>query len=216
MGIFLGLLVSIKPNFFLWVFLLAIMKNWKAVITSLIVVIICASIPLIRMSPEVYIQWFEAVSRVDSHVLTMPGNSSLPGLTSRMGIPQLGTILGLLLLVITTLVIFRNRDTVIESKWVHSAGIFLSLLVSPISWVGYTILTLPFYLSIKEWNIPTLVAAAILTVPFNFTMHFYYNYGPIIFIFWGWWYGFSLATCFIYIAFLFMKDISPNKVARQR
>lgn len=195
MGIFLGLLVSIKPNFFLWVLLLATQKNWKTVFTALIVMGFSAIVPLIRMSPEVYLQWIEA-TRVDSHVLIMPGNSSLFGLTSRMGIPLLGAILGLFLLGMTTLAVFRNRDAHTDPDLVNSTGIFLSLLISPISWVGYTILTLPFFLSKRVWDYPTIIAAAILTLPFNFSMHFYYYYGRLNFIFWGWWYGIALAICF--------------------
>jgi len=199
MGIFIGLLVSIKPNFILWVFLLAIQKNWKSVFAASVTIIICAAIPLTRLPPEVYSQWLEAAS-VDSRVLMMPGNSSLFGLTSRMGIPKMGAILGLLFLGITFLTIYRSRY-ITSPEAINSIGVFLSLLISPISWVGYTILTLPHFFSQRQWSHSTLIAAAILTLPFNFTMYYYYHFGKLNFIFWGWWYGIALTICFCYTLF---------------
>ncbi|MFZ5822131.1 MAG: glycosyltransferase family 87 protein [Chloroflexota bacterium] len=210
-GIFIGLLVSIKPNFILWVLLLASQKNWKSVLGASLAIIICAAIPLARMSPEVYSQWLEA-AQVDSHVLMMPGNSSLLGLTSRMGIPQVGAILGLLFLGITFLAVYRSRDITPNPEALNSTGVFLSLLISPISWVGYTILTLPYFLSQRRWGYSTLIAAAILTLPFNFTMYFYYQFGKLNFIFWGWWYGIALTICFCYTLFRIWRGTGQTKM----
>jgi hypothetical protein len=147
------------------------------------------------MSPEIYRQWLEA-ARVDSHILSMPGNSSLIGLTSRLGYPEIGTWLAILFLIVTVVLVFkRNRILQTDGEPVHTAGIFLSLLASPIAWAGYTILTLPYFLSQKKWSPTTIFAAAVLTVPFNITMQFYYS-GRLNFIFWGWWYGLALMICF--------------------
>jgi hypothetical protein len=157
------------------------------------------------MRPDVYLQWFEA-TRVESNVLTMPGNSSLLGLTSRIGITQFGLILGLIFLGAGAWKVFRADETQVNAEQVNSIGIFLSLLLSPISWVGYTILTLPFFLSRSRWSYPILIAAAILTLPFNFALHFYYDYGQFSFVFWGAWYGFALLICTIDILFSSQKE----------
>lgn len=193
-GIFIGLLVSIKPNFVLWLFLLAMRREWKITISAAVVILACAALPLTQMQPEVYVQWLEA-SRVDGRVLSMPGNGSLIGLTSRMNLPALGIVLGLALTAITALAVVRAREGRPAPDGVSAAGIFLSLLVSPITWTGYTILALPYFLSQKRWDAATLIAAFILTVPFNFTMYFYYYFGKFNFIFWGWWYGIALTLC---------------------
>jgi hypothetical protein len=196
-GIFLGLLISIKPNFIIWALLLAVAKNWKTVLASALTAAIMAAIPLLRMRPDVYLQWLEA-TRVDSHILSMPGNSSLVGLTSRLGSPEIGIGLAVLFLVLTVVLVFNyNREQVSDQRLVHSAGIFLSLLASPISWAGYTIFTLPYFLSQKRWSLPVIIAAAILVLPFNINMHFYYNFGQFNFVFWGWWYGLALAIVFL-------------------
>ena len=148
------------------------------------------------MSPEIYSLWLEA-AKVDYHILSMPGNSSLIGLTSRMGQPQTGIWLAILISGVTIVFIYRaNQFSDKQNITVSSAGVFLSLLASPISWAGYTILTLPYFLSQKKWSLATTLAAAILTVPFNITMHLYYYFGTFNFIFWGWWYGIALMICF--------------------
>jgi len=193
-GIFLGLLVSIKPNFILWILLLALRREWKTVFAATLVMLACAALPLTQTSPQVYLQWLEA-SQVDGRALTMPGNSSLIALASRMNLPALGIALSLALAAATAWTVYRARDGQSAPDGVSAAGIFLSLLVSPIAWAGYTILALPYFLSRKQWNAATTVAAFILTVPFNFTMYFYYYFGTFNFIFWGWWYGIALALC---------------------
>ncbi|WKZ34320.1 MAG: glycosyltransferase family 87 protein [Anaerolineales bacterium] len=198
-GIFLGLLISIKPNFAIWLLLLAIAGNWAALKASVATIAITGLIPLTRMPPTVYLQWLEAAN-VDNKILSMPGNSSLIGLTSRIGHPEIGMGLAVLLILITIFLIHRARinKQEIPSEVVNSAGVLLCLLASPISWAGYTILALPIFFSLKKWGLSTSIAAAMLTVPFNFIMHFYYL-GSINFIFWGWWYGLALTICMTYV-----------------
>jgi hypothetical protein len=193
-GIFIGLLVGFKPNFILWILLLIIQRRWKTVLSASVTIAICLVLPLLKMPPQVYLQWLDA-SRVDGRVLSMPGNSSFMGLTSRIGFPQAGVLLAIILLALVAFLIFRAPPKLLHQEWVDAAGILLSLLASPITWVGYTILALPFFFSEKMWNVPILVAAAILTVPFNFTMYLYYSFGKFNFVFWGWWYGIALGIC---------------------
>lgn len=213
-GIFLGLLISIKPNFALWILILALRREWKLVVTATIVIVVCALLPLTQLPPQVYVQWLEA-SRVESSVLSMPGNSSLIGLTSRMDLPALGIAIGVILLVFAAFAVHRLRDGQPDRDTVSAAGIFLSLLISPITWTGYTILALPYFLSQKQWTAATTIAAAILSVPFNFTMYFYYYFGRFNFIFWGWWYGIALTICTsVTIAQLFKyrREMSSNSI----
>jgi hypothetical protein len=148
----------------------------------------------------------------------MPGNSSLIGLTSRLGYPEIGIWLALTLLVVTAILLFtRSRGVRVDEELIHAAGITLSLLASPISWAGYTIFTLPYFLSQKKWSIPIIIAAGILILPFNFNMHFYYNFGRFGFVFWGWWYGIALAICFTYILFkLWRPDAYTKRLERQQ
>ncbi len=215
-GIFLGLLISIKPNFAIWLLLFIITKNWVAVKASIITIIVIGLIPLISMSPTVYLQWLEATN-VDSKILRMPGNSSLMGLTSRIDHPEIGIGLAALLVLLTAILVYRaslnNKEKTVEL--VNAAGVLLCLLASPISWAGYTILALPIFLSQKDWKPSMVIAAAILTVPFNFTMHFYYL-GSFSFIFWGWWYGIALTLCFIYVLFRLYDSVPVRGGLLQR
>lgn len=204
-GIFLGLLISIKPNFIIWLISLVLVKNWKGLISVAATIVFVGIIPLFFMPFETYFQWLDATG-VSDQILAMPGNSSLMGLTSRIGYSGLGVALSILSLVITAIAIYRTRNSETNRvELINGASIFLCLLSSPISWVGYTIFTIPFFLSQSKWNFSTIVAAWMLTMPFNITMHFYYL-GSFNFVFWGWWYGLSLLICLTNILILFWKE----------
>lgn len=214
-GIFLGLLISIKPNFIIWLLLLFMVRDWKAIKASIVTIVIIGLIPLLRMPPTVYLKWLEAAN-VDNKILTMPGNSSLIGLTSRLGHPEIGIGLAAILILTAVILIYRaqHNNLEISAESINSAGILLCLLASPISWAGYTILTIPIFLSQKEWKLSTIIAAAILTLPFNFTMHLYYL-GSINFIFWGWWYGIALMICLINVL-LEWQGITSGRMLSQK
>jgi len=210
-GILLGLLVSFKPNFIIWLLLLAIKQNWKALVAATLTIIGIGLTSLLVVSPQTYVQWLET-TQIDSRIISMPGNSSLVGLTSRLGYPEIGAILAVFLLIITAIFILRTSHKLEnQTESVNSTGIMLSLLASPISWVGYTILMLPFFISQKKWSVSAIIAAAILTVPFNFTMHFYYSPDTFNFVFWGWWYGIALVICYAIILLMWSNDEFEHK-----
>jgi hypothetical protein len=74
---------------------------------------------------------------------------------------------------------------------VNVLGVILSLLASPICWPGYTILLLPYFLSIQEWTWPTVLSALILAIPTRIMLALWEN-NSFNFIVFGWTYGWSL------------------------
>lgn len=200
-GILLGLLAGIKPNFLIWMLFLFASKNWKTATTALITFVTISAIPLLVFGYDVYAQWFSA-TRVGNSILSMPGNSSLFGLASRIGYPTAGSIMAVLMVVIVAVYLFRAPHTPNDqNSLAHEAGIIVSLLASPISWAGYTIFLLPIFLSRRKWSPWMVVAAAILSVPFILTLLLYVS-SPLNFVFWGWFYGLALVICLVEI----MKD----------
>jgi hypothetical protein len=209
-GVFLGLLACIKPNFLLLIGILIFLRDWKAIAASTLVFVATSLVPLAFMPWTIYLQWLEA-SQVGFEILAMPGNSSLTGLTSRLGLPWLGMVLGIFLSIITIWIIsFAKTRKVILRETIISAGIVLSLLLSPISWVGYSLFATPIVLSHVEQKPILWISAAMLTVPFNFIMHMYYNNGVIGFVAWGWWYGLALGICMVVLLSARRSLADPN------
>jgi hypothetical protein len=192
-GLLLGLLISIKPNFFIWLMILLAAGNWRTPLAAVSLAAILGLIPVFLYGTQVYVHWLEA-ARVSPEILAMPGNSSIPGMLSRMEGLQLSIIIGIILLASILLAIrLKSKEAnQISAGRVNELGISLSLLLSPISWVGYTILLLPAFLSRRDWSILRLTAAILLATPFTVILNLY----PLTrfnFIFWGAYYTWALA-----------------------
>jgi hypothetical protein len=78
-----------------------------------------------------------------------------------------------------------------RSEYVSALGIIGSLLASPISWTGYTILLLPIYFCLKKWTFPTIASAVILSIPFAIVLQFFQD-SFTNFVILGWLYGWGI------------------------
>jgi hypothetical protein len=195
-GIFLGLLISVKPNFLIWVLILFAANNWRMGLSAMVTLILTWSIPLVFWGPDVYVQWLDATG-VSSKILAMPGNSSLPGFFSRVNLMSTGIVVSIILFAGTCFFIIKHRETPLvfnNKKTINSIGIIVSLLASPISWAGYTILLLPTLLSRGDWNGLTSVSAIILSIPFPFIL-LLYKYSELAAVISGFAYTLPLILC---------------------
>lgn len=188
-GILAGFVVAIKPNFLVWILLLAANRKWKIVAPALTSFIVFSAIPAVVFGPEIYHQWLNA-SSLDGGILGLPGNNSLPGLTTRLGSPETGLSLGILLVLVYGGLVSKKGNALTDNS-VHELGIILSLLCSPVSWTGYTIFLAPAYFTRKKWSLTTTVSAVILVVPFIFPLLLFDN-SRLNFVFWGWFYGWAI------------------------
>jgi hypothetical protein len=190
-GMAIGLIIAIKPNFVLWaIFLLFSGYNLTFIvagITSLIVSII----PVFIYGTEIYTQWL-AASALRIETLIMPGNNSILGLTARFKDINIGVALSIfavmILLVISKQIKSRNIG---QLEYVFALGIIASLLASPISWTGYTILLLPVLFSIKKWGALVTASAFIFSIPFTIVLNQFQN-SFLQFIVFGWLYGWGI------------------------
>jgi alpha-1,2-mannosyltransferase len=190
-GIAIGLVIAIKPNFVLWPIFLLVSGYFVTALISLISSLVVSLIPILIYGTRIYAQWLEA-SSLRFETLIMPGNNSILGLTGRFHSITLGVILSIIiviaLLVMSKLRLSENLD---HPDYVSALGIIASLLASPISWTGYTILLLPSFLSLKKWTIPVIISAAILMIPFQIVLQFF-QISFVNFVIFGWLYGWGI------------------------
>lgn len=187
-GIAIGFLIAIKPNFIVWAIILLAARNWKSFLTAGITSFGISLIPLFLYGTEIYTQWLEASAQFAPALLIFPGNNSFQGLTARFGFPEIGVALGISLLIGILFFIFIKK---IPQTAVHGIGIISSLLLSPIAWTGYTLLTIPIFLEKEKWNIPYWISSLILVTPFAIILNLFQT-SFLNFVFWGWFYGWAL------------------------
>lgn len=199
-GLMLGLLIAIKPNFVLWAVTLLISTNWRPFVVAGIVSLGISAFPILMYGPEIYYQWLEASSRFVPDLLIFPGNSSFQGLMARFNRPEMGITFSVLLSAGMLVFVFFNKPKLPN---IHSIGIITSLLISPIAWTGYTLLTIPIFLEKKEWDVPYWISALIFSTPFFIILALFQN-SFFNFIFWGWFYGWGLVI-------LLARQIFPPK-----
>ena len=102
-GVFIGLLMAIKPNFAIWVLVMGIGGYWKISLSAVITAIIMSIMPLLTNGFKIYQQWIAASSAYNGYAFT--GNGSVFGLASNLGNYNLGYILALILLALGVYVI---------------------------------------------------------------------------------------------------------------
>jgi Glycosyltransferase family 87 len=190
-GIAIGLLIAIKPNFIIWPVFLLISGYSLTFAISLLSGLIVSLIPLAFYGTKIYTQWLEA-SSLRLETLTMPGNNSLLGLSARFHSISLGIVISVILVIgLFVLSRLKSARDMERSEYLSALGIIASLLASPISWTGYTILLLPIYFNLKKWTVPTIASAAILSIPFAIVLQLFQNSFSNFVIF-GWLYGWGI------------------------
>ena len=211
-GLILGLLIALKPNFIFWAFALLAARRWKVFLAAGFTGLLISLIPVITNGFSIYAQWLEASRLFTPILLLFPGNNSFQGLTARIGQPQIGIILGVLLSLAVLWHIYKHRPV---DAAVNALGVSISLLISPIAWTGYTLLLLPIFFELKKWNWEYYLSAVIFAVP---VVHVLDNFKTSIagFTLFGWFYGWGLlvllgAVIFSSKTFTGKKEESTSK-----
>jgi hypothetical protein len=190
-GLSIGLVVAVKPNFILWPLFMLVSGYTITSIASLISCVAITIIPVLVYGTKIYSQWLGA-SAIHPETLIMPGNNSILGLTTRFQGLTSGIIVSIMV-VITLLVLSRLKSPIHMQpiEYISALGIIASLLASPISWTGYTILLLPIYFSLRRWTPLIVISAVILAIPFQIVLQLFQN-SFFNFVFWGWLYGWGI------------------------
>jgi len=190
-GLAIGLVVAIKPNFVIWPIFLLASGYYVTFLAAAVCGLIVSAIPIIFYGTKIYSQWLEA-STLRIETLMMPGNNSIVGLTSRFQNMNLGIILSVVAVVALLIISISKKSNDLESsERISALGILASLLASPISWTGYTILLLPVFFSRRKWTFPVIISAAILSIPFAIVLQLFQT-SFINFVLFGWLYGWAI------------------------
>jgi len=187
-GVFLGLLIAIKPNYIFWAILLLIAGNWKSFLSAGISAMSISMIALITDGIDIYRQWLEASSIYTDNLLLFPGNNSFQGLTARIGLPQMGVIMAILVAIAVSVYIWNSHRS---GYIVNSLGIIVSLLISPIAWTGYTLTVLPIFFEASAWDWKLKWSAPIFSIPVIFSLVIF-KMSYAAFVIFGWLYGWGL------------------------
>jgi hypothetical protein len=197
-GVAIGLLIAMKPNFIIWPLFLLISGYSLTFAISVISSLVVSLIPIAFHGTEIYTQWLEA-SSLRPETLIMPGNNSILGLSARFHSITLGIVISIILvLVLLALSRLKSPKDMERSEYISTLGIIASLLASPISWTGYTILLLPIYFSLKKWTFPVIASAIILSIPFAIVLRLFQN-SFMNFVILGWLYGWGILLLLGYV-----------------
>lgn len=158
-GVLIGIAVAIKPNFAVWIVLLLLSGSWLPVLTASVITLLLSLLPLLFYGPAVYRSWLDVISVGSSGAAA---NASLLAFWSRFGVPQIGdvSILGLML-ASAAWAWWRRPDAALVSNW----ALILALLVSPIAWVTYQVFLLPVFCS-RCWTPAVWMAALLQLLPY--------------------------------------------------
>ena len=190
-GIIIGVVISIKPNFVIWPLFLLASGYYVTFVASILGGLVISLIPVIFYGTRIYAQWLEA-SALRYETLIMPGNNSILGLTARFQNIDLGIALSaVLVLILLILSKWKISNNVERPERISTLGILASILASPISWPGYTILILPVFFSLKKWSKLVTISAAILSIPFAIVLQLHQTSFENFVIF-GWLYGWGI------------------------
>ncbi|MDQ3006209.1 MAG: DUF2029 domain-containing protein [Chloroflexota bacterium] len=187
-GIMLGIIIAIKPNFIFWLLLLGFAGQITTIFSAAATVLLLSLWPVALFGPQIYQQWLTALSNYPSIGLLIAGNSSLQSLSARFGSAIPGIVMSVFLFGVSLYLARRNKYSPTK---INTLGIAGSLLISPFSWAGYTILTLPILFSKSRWNWLHLLAAVILAFPYLLILYLFQKslFNSVLF---GWLYGWGL------------------------
>lgn len=187
-GIILGTIIAIKPNFVFWLLLLGIAGQITTILSAAVTVLALSLLPIAFFGPQIYQQWLTALSNYPSIGLLIAGNSSLQSLTARFGSSISGIVMSVFLVGVSLYFAYRNKNSPTK---INTLGIVGSLLISPFSWSGYTILTLPILFSKARWNWRHKLTAVILAFPYIVILYLFQRslFNAVLF---GWLYGWGL------------------------
>ena len=137
-GLLIGLLVAVKPNFALWPLLLLVSGAWLPALAAGFTAGVLSGVPVLLYGTNIYCLWLQGLRLLRRHV--PPLNASLPGLLSRLGLPWLALPASCVLVLALLFAVRRRRPSATQ---VGSLALIASLVVSPLAWVGYTVILLP-------------------------------------------------------------------------
>jgi hypothetical protein len=161
-GIFIGALVTVKPNFIVWPLLLFLSGQLIAPIVASITIITISLVPVLIYGPYIYAEWLGVHQAYNvPEKIGMGINTSVIGFTTRHDLGTWGYIAGIALLLFLAWWVWQKRP---DTRTVTGLGLTASLLVSPIAWIAYTLLLVPLFIK-NQWSRVERMSAFLLIMP---------------------------------------------------
>ncbi len=182
-GIAIGLICALKPDFLIWPVLLILARHIKAGISALLTFATASMVPIMFGNGALlYRQWLAACRHYNG--LETTGSSAIIAMFARLdpylGITHhfrdVGFALTIIFLTAITWRVMRKAPDVFR---VSEVALVATLLVGPISWVGYTVVLIPMLYE-RRLNALMRIGWVVLCIPFftvpriaeSSTMHF--------------------------------------------
>jgi alpha-1,2-mannosyltransferase/arabinofuranan 3-O-arabinosyltransferase len=160
-GVCIGLLMAVKPQFAIWVVMLLAARHWSPALTAALSAAIASALPLAFGHADWYASWIETSASLQ--MLVYSDNLSLPSVLSRA---HLSTAVALTAtatwLVVLGIMVWVRRW---PARRASSVALVASVLAGPISWVGYSLLLAPIFVSRGMHSDRMILAGMLLSVP---------------------------------------------------
>lgn len=150
-GACIGLLCALKPNFLVWPALLFLAGYRREALVSGAVFALASALPLALYGTAPSLDWL----RFAAHpAATHPANVSISGVLARWGLRPPGLAIAVPLLVPVALWAWHRRPA---PNTVAIVAVSVSLLASPVAWIGYSIVLLPVLVAMPRLPWPALL-----------------------------------------------------------
>lgn len=180
-GIWLGVLVGVKPFLGLFLPALLVMGRWRAAVAMCVSAAACFAVGIVTFGVGPHIEWIGALrdvswlwSRMNGSLMALLARSLAPS-PDFTPIAALSSLVAPLWIVGSAFIVAMTMAIARRSVDHAFGGVVLgSLLVSPLGWVYYLWLALPGCLALWQERLPTVVAVGLIPLSV-----------PLVLLLWG-------------------------------
>lgn len=160
----LGLIVAIKPNFAVAIAILFLSGHWRLAVGSGAVAGLVTALSVVAFGYDTFLQWFAAV-RADDHAM-FPTTVSLISYFARLHLLPAGIASAGIILLVGAVWAYRTRP---DPQRALALGLVVGMLASPLCWMHYTLVIVPFLVT-NDWNRPIGIGAMLIWLPQSIPM----------------------------------------------
>lgn len=163
-GIFIGVVVAVKPSFIIWPGLLFLAGYFKLSISAILSTAIVTLLPAPILGFDVYLEWIKLNSTAFlEEGMILPDNMSAFALGCRIGVPWLGFLIVGIIGLAAMIWLFVKKPSL---ENICKAALVISVLASPFGWTMYAAFFLPIYF-VQKWDKFLVISSIILMIPGN-------------------------------------------------
>jgi alpha-1,2-mannosyltransferase len=161
-GVLIGLLVAVKPNFAIWPLFLLIVGDVLPALVAFGLATLVSAVAAIKFGAPTYLEFLAADRAFASNAAIGWGNNvSVIGPATRYGVVWAGYAVAVLLLIFVGFLLWQRRPSVTATS---GLALVTTVVVSPASWVFYTLLLLPIFAR-ERWSAFLKMGAVLLMMP---------------------------------------------------